>query len=156
MRPTDLVDDRELKPVKFGGRRKKGAPVLRVVRTRTGARLFHGGIAGTAVGLAVARLTGEPMTMLATAGLGAALGGVFGSRERDDFCATCEASLKVEAVECTQCDAPIGGEIKSRKERAAGEEQLRLARVAARKRAEAEGKTYEGDKDDDSEGPLSL
>jgi len=153
MRPTDLVDDREPRPVRFGGRRKKGAPVLRVRRTRTTGRTFLGALAGAGVGLGVLHFTGEPLFALATLGLGAALGGLFGSRERDDVCATCDASLKVEAVECTQCDAPIGGEINHRRERGAGEEALRKARVAARKRAEAEGEPLAAD---DDEGPLAT
>jgi hypothetical protein len=145
MRPTDLVDDQDPQPVRFGGRRKKGAPVLRVRRTRSTGRMFLGALAGTGVGIGVLAFTNQPILTLATMGLGAALGGFYGSRERDDICATCEASLKVEDVECHQCDAPIGGEIASRKDRAEGEEQLRLARVAARKRAEAEGKALPED-----------
>lgn len=148
MRQTDIVDDREPAAVRFGGRRKRGAPVLRVRRTRATGRTFLGALTGAGVGIGVLHFTGEPLFALATMGLGAALGGLFGSRERDDVCATCEASLKVEDVECRSCDAPIGGEISHRRERAAGEETLRKARVAARKRAEAEG--LEGD--DEGEG----
>src|SRR3954454_15439086 len=145
MHPTDLVDDRELKPVRFGGRRKKGAPVLRVRQNRSKSRMFLGAIAGAGAAAVVLHFTGEPIMAAATFGLGAALGGFYGSRERDDICATCEASLKVEDVECRTCDALIGGEIASLKDRAAGEEQLRLARVAARKEAEAAAKAYDED-----------
>src|SRR3954467_2360474 len=98
MRPTDLVDDREPKPVRFGGRRKKGAPVLRVRRTRATGRTFLGALAGAAVGMGVLHFTGQSILALATLGLGAALGGLYGSRERDDICATCEGALKVEDV----------------------------------------------------------
>lgn len=139
MRPTDLVDDREPKPVRFGGRRKKGAPVLRVRRTRVTARAMLGAVGGAALGVLAMRLTGEPMAAGAMIALGAAAGGVYGSRERDDQCATCETSLKVEDTECSACDAPIGGTIVHRRERAEGEERMRKDRVAARKSAEAAG-----------------
>lgn len=147
MRPTDLVDDREPKPVRFGGRRKKGAPVLRVRRTRVTARMMLGGLAGAGLGAVVLRVAGQELMALAALGLGAAVGALVGSRERDDICATCEKSLAVTDAECTQCDAPIGAEIANRKDRAEGEEKLRLARVAARKRAEAEGKPADDDDD---------
>lgn len=128
--------------------------MLRVRRTRSTGRTFLGALVGAAVGIGVLHFTGESLFALLTLGLGAALGGLFGSRERDDFCATCEAALKVQDVDCRQCEAPIGGEINSRRERGAGEEALRKARVAARKRAEAEGKLFE--EDGEGEGPLST
>lgn len=145
MRPTDLVDETEPKPVRFGGKRKRGAPVLRVRNTRTTSRIFFGALAGGGVAVGVMLYTGQPIAALAVMGLGAAMGGFIGSRERADTCATCDASLKLDDVDCRECDAPIGGEISHRRERAAGEEILRKARVAARKRAESEGRKYEGD-----------
>ncbi len=141
MRPTDLVDDRDPKPVRFGGRRKKGAPVLRVRRTRVTGRAMLGALGGAGLGVLALRLTGEPMAAGAMVALGAAAGAVFGSRERDDVCGTCEASLKVEDDECARCDAPIGGTINHVRERAEVEERMRKERVAARKKAEAEALT---------------
>jgi uncharacterized protein YcfJ len=143
MPPTDLVDDREPKPVRFGGRRKKGAPVLRVRRTRVTSRVVLGALVGAVVGAAVLYLTGQDLAALATLIAGAALGGFVGSRERDDVCATCETSLKLEDDECRTCDAPIGATINHLRERADGEELLRKERVAARKRAEAAGEAAE-------------
>lgn len=131
--------------MRFGGKRKRGAPVLRVLNTRATSRTFLGALAGGGVAIGVMHYSGQPLLALATMGLGAAIGGMVGSRERADTCATCDASLKVDDVECRACDAPIGGAIKHRRERAAGEELLRKERVAARKRAEAEGRKYEGD-----------
>ena len=145
MRPTDLVDETEPKPVRFGGKRKRGAPVLRVRNTRTTSRTFLGALAGGGVAVGVMNYTGQPILALAVMTLGAAVGGVIGSRERADTCASCDCSLTLDDVECRECDAPIGGEINHRRERAAGEEMLRKERVAARKRAEAEGRKYEGD-----------
>ena len=145
MRPTDLVDETEPKPVRFGGKRKRGAPVLRVRNTRATSRTFLGALAGGGVAIGVLHYSGQPIMALAVMGLGAAVGGMIGSRERADTCASCDSSLKLDDVECRECDAPIGGEIKHRRERAAGEEILRKERVAARKRIEAEGRKYEGD-----------
>ncbi len=139
MRPTDLVDDRDPKPVRFGGRRKRGAPVLRVVRTKVTGRAMLGALGGAALGVLALRVTGEPMAAGAMIALGAAAGAVHGARERDDVCATCETSLKVEDTECGTCDAPIGGAIKHKREKDEGEERMRKERVAARKKAEAEG-----------------
>jgi outer membrane lipoprotein SlyB len=139
MRPTDLVDDREPKPVRFGGRRKRGAPVLRIRRTRVTGRAMLGALGGAGLGVLALRVTGEPMAAGAMMALGAAAGAVYGSRERDDVCATCEGSLKVEDTECLKCDAPIGGTIAHVRERAEGEERMRKERVAARKKAEAGG-----------------
>ncbi|HSO34394.1 MAG TPA: hypothetical protein VLT33_17780, partial [Labilithrix sp.] len=133
------MDDRDPKPVRFGGRRKKGAPVLRIRRTRVTARAFLGALAGAGVGALALRLTGEPMVAGATLALGAALGAAYGSRERDDVCATCETSLAVDDTECHACDAPIGGTITHARERRDGEERMRKERVAARKRAEEQG-----------------
>lgn len=143
MRPTDLEDDRDPKPVRFGGRRKRGAPVLRVVRTRVTGRAMLGAVGGAALGVLALRVTGEPMAAGAVIALGAAAGAVYGSRERDDVCATCEASLKVEDTDCATCDAPIGGTIQHKREKDEGEERMRKERVAARKKAEAKGQAPE-------------
>lgn len=145
MRPTDLVDDRDPKPVRFGGRRKRGAPVLRVRRTRVTGRAMLGALGGAGLGALALRVTGEPMAAGAMVALGAAAGAVFGSRERDDVCGTCETSLKVEDTECRSCDAPIGGTINHLRERAEGEERMRKERVAARKKADAEEAEEERD-----------
>ena len=149
MRPTDLVDDRDPKPVRFGGRRKRGAPVLRVVRTRVTGRAMLGAVGGAALGVLAMRLSGEPLSAGAMIALGAAAGAVYGARERDDFCATCEGSLKLEDTDCRACDAPIGGTIQHKRDKAEGEEQMRKDRVAARKKAEAEGQAPESSTEED-------
>ncbi len=117
--------------------------MLRVRNTRTTSRTVLGALVGGGGAVAVVHFTGQTLLALATLGLGAAVGGLIGSRQRADTCASCDSSLKLDDIECRECDAPIGGEINHRSERAAGEEVLRKERVAARRRAEAEGRPFE-------------
>lgn len=156
MQPTDLVDDREVKPVRFGGRRKRGAPVLRLRGDRLKLGAMAGALAGVPVAAAAGTLTNEGLVAIVAFLLCGGVGLVIGSKQRNDSCASCEGSLKVEDVECSRCDAPIGGEIKSLRHRVEGEERMRKARVAARKAAEAAGKRYEEDEEDEAPPPSSA
>jgi hypothetical protein len=155
MEPTQLVDDREPAPFRVGGRRRKAAPVLRLRAAKVKSTAFLGALTGLLVVVVLREWLGQPPAAVVVISVFALVGGVVGSKRRDDTCVSCESSLPVEVDRCVRCDAPIGGEITNLSQRVDAEEAMRKQRVAARKQAEAAGKKWEEDDDEEDGAPPS-
>ncbi|MBX3187758.1 MAG: hypothetical protein KF819_12115 [Labilithrix sp.] len=155
MEPTPFADDDAGGRIRFGRRRRKGLPVLRLRATKTKSTIFFATFAGLAVVAGLHDRLGHPFAFIAVVGLFAVVGAIVGSKRRADTCVQCESALAVEIDRCVRCDAPIGGEITRLRDRAAAEEKMRQERVAARKLAEAERRLANDDDDDDDDDPPS-
>jgi|GEM_PF-6809430 len=153
-------EGREEYQIRFGARKRKGKPVLRLRGNKMKSTAFLGGAFGLALGLAIARFTGNPMFLLVAAMVGIVAGGILGAKREDDTCVGCDSSLARDATKCIRCNARVVGEITSMKERHDAEEKVRKARVAERKRVEAAGGAWkdpdEEDDDEDAAAPSSA
>lgn len=120
MDPTQLQDDTEPAPVRFGGRKKKGPPVYRV-RANKGKK---GAILGVAAGLVWGIIASRWLVLdppyavpLALTLAGTIIGFLRGSSIRADTCSECDASIALSSKSCPSCNGKVKGEIADRSER---------------------------------------
>ncbi len=117
--------------IRFGGKRLRGKPVFRLVKTR----MIHGLVAGGTIGALAGAAAGAavPPLVLGASFVAGVLGALLGNRLHADECTECGGVLAVGADQCKRCDARIAGSIRRRSELVDAEERYRKELVARRK-----------------------